>query len=163
MSDWLYVRFVEGKGWDSRLIENYTGCWVSHVELYFPATGETFGAQLHGGTKWRSENNPCYRNVEKYEIWRIPLTRKQTSEVSGLLNELEGRPYDWLAILAFAFSFALLPRHRWHQKGHDICSGILAIVLKRLGLAHIERPVENYAPVNIYDVVTNLFGVEKVS
>ena len=156
MPNSLTIRFVSGKGYDSRLIEWYSDNDWSHVEIIHD--GVTFGAQLNGGLGWRLADADCYKNARKFETWAIPITEEQEKMLTKLIIDAENASYDWLAIL----SFALGPKLRLHLKGRWICSGWIAGVLKSLNLAYIEYPLESYEPAHIRLIVTQLSGARRV-
>lgn len=153
---YIYIRFVQGGGWDSRVIEYFSRWWTSHVE-FIAYSGSTFGAQFKGGVCWRSSQNPCYAKMRRMETWRIPVTAEQYELFEKLCDDAVGTKYDWPAIFSFA-----LGQHRLHLRGAYICSGFVAGVLKSLGLAAILRPIENYDPQHIYDIVPQLPGAVKL-
>ena len=152
----LQIRFVSGKGWDSRLIEWYSRCPWSHVELLIDKR-RTLGAQFKGGVKWRSVYDSAYAKAIKYEVWELPLTNEQSAIGRQLVLDAISSSYDWRAI----FSFVLGP-HRWHKKGAYICSGFVAGVLSSLGKMALTEPIENYTPRDIYMLVPNLVGAVEI-
>lgn len=150
----LYIRFVSGKGWDSKLIEWYSRCEWSHVE--FLIGNMTFGAQLKGGLRIRSIKDGCYAKAAKYAVWQIPITDDQQVVFQKLLADANGTKYDWPAILSF-----ILGPHRWHLNGRYICSGFEAGVLKALQLLDIDFPIENYSPRDIWMLVPQIKGAAR--
>lgn len=159
----LRIRFVSGKGWDSRLIEWYSRCEWSHVEILHDHNNgletETFGAQLKGGLRWRDTTDPCYRGVRAVEIWEIPITDDQAQMVHQLTSAAWGASYDWPAIL----SFVLGPRLRLHLDGAYTCSAFIVGVLRALQLAVIDRPIEDYEPAHLRMIVPQVVGACKTS
>lgn len=163
----LQIRFVSGKGWDSKLIEWYSRCRWSHVEMLFPVGYEifgatltqsrTFGAQFKRGLRWRSTTDPCYSKAVMYEIWEIPISDQQKALLEQLLSDASGAPYDWMAILSF-----VLGQHRIHITGAWICSGYLAGIIESLNLLKTMFDPQNYSPRDIYMLVPNISGARKV-
>lgn len=160
---WIYVRFVGGGGWDSKVIEFFSRFWTSHVELYFPVglgsdEPYTFGAQLKGGVGYRTLDHKCYAKVRKWQIWRFPVSPEQEAIGNGLIRSADGSKYDPNAILHF-----IMGQMDFRSNGHYICSGFLAGYLNGIRAAMILRPIEEYTPQHIFDIVTNLAGAEKFS
>lgn len=158
----LRIRFVSGKGLDSKLIEWYSRCEWSHVELLVQTrelgADETFGAQLQGGLKWRKVTDECYRRARAVEVWEIPITDAQAQMVYQLTSAAWGASYDWSAIV----SFVLGPRLRLHLDGAYTCSGFVAGVLGALQLAVIDRPIEDYEPAHVRMIVPQVKGARKL-
>lgn len=152
MSFDLYIRFVDGGGWDSKLIKAYErfSDW-SHVEFYFPTDSYTFGAQLDGGVKERSIFNDCYSKVVKVEVWRIEVSEDEYTKAKELMNEVDGTKYDILGILTFP-----LGSWRHHTKGRLICSGTVAHILKGIGKAVLDQPDDYYDPADIHLLVQQI-------
>jgi len=153
----LQIRFVSGKGWDSKIIEWCSRCRWSHVELLWPGD-HTFGAQLKGGVRWRKTNDHCYRKAIAAEVWQIPITDEQQTLLQKLIADAEGAPYDWLAILSFALGY-----HRFHLAGAWICSGYLAGVVDSLNLLTMVFDPENYSPRDVYMLVPNIPGATRLA
>lgn len=154
----LYIRFVSGKGWDSRLIEWYSRCEWSHVEFLESSWSSwTFGAQLHGGIRYRTLNDACYARAAKYEIWEIPITDAQFAQYSDLKSDALKALYDWPAILSF-----ILGPHRLHLSGAWICSGFVAMVLDSLNLLEAQFAWEMYDPRDIWMLIPQIPGAKKV-
>jgi hypothetical protein len=151
----LHVRFVSGKGWDSKVIEWYSRCEWSHVELLFGNV--TFGAQLRGGVKWRKLGDPCYARAVKTETWEIPLTEEEHNVMTKLITDAFGTKYDWPAILSF-----MLGPHRLHLPGAYICSGFVAGLLGGIGKLAINLPIENYDPRDLWVLVPQIRGARKL-
>lgn len=158
--NFVYVRFVCGGGWDSKVIEYFSRWWTSHVELWLPPNHEllpldgrsrTFGAQLRGGVTYRLKDDACYAKVKRWEIWRFPVTDEQNAIGNQLIRDANGSAYDPNAILHF-----ILGQVNFRSNGHYICSGFLAGYLQGIRAARILRPIEEYSPQQIYDIVTNL-------
>lgn len=152
----MQVRFVSGKGCDSRIIELFSGNKWSHVEIYFGDS--TFGAQWHGGVRWRSVADPCYDKAREYEVWDIPITSAQTQLLMRLMQDATFAPYDWPAIPSFMFG-----QHRLHLQGAWICSGFIAGVFDSLRLLVINLPWENYNPRDIWILIPQIAGARKIT
>lgn len=111
------LRFVSGGGVDSRIIKYTTRCRWSHVEVINSTRDLTFGAQLFGGVRWRSINDPCYRHALAYQIVQIDVTEQQDSEFWGFMSKQNGKPYDWRAIVSFAMG-----ERDWRAEDAWFCS-----------------------------------------
>jgi hypothetical protein len=155
MASSIMIRFVSGKGLDSKLIEWYSRCRWSHVE--FVSDGCTFGAQLRGGLKWRTLDDPCYRHASAFETWTIPVTDDQYIDFIRMIDAAIDARYDWKAIVSF-----VLGPWRWHTKGAWICSSFVAGMLQSLQLLPRVMWAEMYDPRDIYLVVQQIPSVSKV-
>jgi len=148
----LRLRFVRGMGWDSKVIERQTRGWTSHVELLVSPTC-TFGAQLKGGVTYRSTNDACYRNVSKVQVWDVPVSNLEFEAAARFRRLTEGAPYDWRAIISFAFG-----ERDWREPGAWFCSEWCAALLENLRLARFPD-VSRITPMMLYEVVVNLPNV----
>jgi hypothetical protein len=156
----LALRFVRGRGWDSKLIEWGSRSWTSHVELIGLSVQRTFGAQLKGGVKWRELSDPCYKKNARTEIWEIEITDRQSAMLVGVFNLTDGLPYDWRAIVSFAFG-----ERDWRAPDSWFCSELAAMMLERLGIVKlpITLPVDRITPRDIYMIFTALPGARRIS
>lgn len=156
----MQIRFVRGTGWDSKVIEWGSRSWTSHVELYFPTTPETradrtFGAQLDGGVKWRYTSDPCYAKTRRTETWEHFLNYDQCRRVEDVMAATSGRPYDWRAIVSFAFG-----ERDWRETDSWFCSEFVALVLEKTNLVKFPAniPSDRITPRDIYLLFTGLPG-----
>ena len=152
----MLIRFVSGKGWDSKLIEWWSRVPWSHVELLF-GDDVTFGAQFWGGVKMRSTKDRCYRKAGAYEVWDVPITGPQEEQLAKLMSDAAGARYDWLAILSF-----ILGPHKLHLRGAWICSGFVAGVISSLNLLRMNLALENYEPRDIWMLVPQIPGARRI-
>jgi hypothetical protein len=156
----LALRFVRGMGWDSKLIEWGSRSWTSHVELCEGYTsGRTFGAQLNGGVKWRNVVDPSYANVTRKEMWQIDISYDQMPILERVIKQTDGLPYDWRAIVSFAFG-----ERDWREPNSWFCSEWAAMMLEQLGIVKFPAtlPFDRITPRDIYLVFTGLRGVNRV-
>lgn len=151
----LFVRFVRGTGWDSKIIEWTTRSKWSHVE--FLEADLTFGAQLAGGVRWRTIHDRCYKKVQDAEVWQVPVTDEEYDKFLAFIVETEGRDYNWRAIVSFA-----LGPYNWDKLGTDICSEEVANGLKAVGRIRLDLPSENYTPRDIWMLLPLIPGSRKV-
>lgn len=155
----LALRFVRGSGWDSKLIEWGSRSWTSHVEMISSNRWDTFGAQLSGGVRWRAVSDSCYSNVTRSEVWEIEITDAQEIDLLKVIRETAGLPYDWRAIVSFAFG-----ERDWRAKDSWFCSEWAAVMLESLGIVKFPEklPVDRITPRDIYMVFTALPGARLV-
>jgi hypothetical protein len=142
----LQIRFIRGTGWDSKVIEWDTRCWTSHVELV--SIFMTFGAQLKGGVKWRSVLDPCYKNVDWIEVFEIQITDLQHERLQKIMEETDGLPYDWRAIVSFG-----LGQRDWREPDSWFCSEFVCMVLEQLCILldlGVDLPVWRITPRDAY-------------
>jgi len=155
MITFLSIRFCRGRGFDSRLIEWYSRCQWSHVELLFGE--DTFGAQFYGGVKWRTIHDKCYKDVAECQVWEIPITQDEYEQLLRLIGRVKLSPYDWRAIVSF-----MLGPWRWHHTDAFICSGVITYFLMTLRKIVTVFPFENYDPADVYMLVPNIPGARQV-
>jgi hypothetical protein len=113
----IALRFVEGGGWDSKLIRWDTRCQWSHVEFFDEARHQTLGAMLKGGCKYRDLSDPVYKHVVSTTFKHISCTPQQYELFYDFLQSQIGKPYDWRAILSFG-----LGNRDWREEDSWFCS-----------------------------------------
>lgn len=153
----IQLRFVDGGGWDSRLIEYYTRCWWSHVEAVHE--DETFGAMFKGGVRWRTMDDPQYREARRYLYVVIPCTTQQYLSFWEFQCSQEGKPYDWRAILSFSALLCPFVHDRnWRDDSAWFCSELQAAALERAGLIVLPSDISiiSYSPRSLYDMVRQI-------
>lgn len=121
----ILVRFVQGKGWDSKLIEWRTCAWCSHVEAILPGE-RTIGAMLNGGVAIRKFSDKCYRDVKRVEIWSVPCTQEQKDRYYNFQFAQLGKPYDWRLITRLAIGVSASAVRKWKEPDSWICSEVQA-------------------------------------
>jgi len=153
----LALRFVRGTGLDSKIIEWETRAWTSHVEFAYRndegGFDRTFGAQLKGGVLWRLVSDPCYADVVRTETWEIEIGYDQKMRLYEVITETMGLPYDWRAIIAFAFG-----ERDWREPDSWFCSEWASMMLEKLGVAKFPQkvPFDRITPRDVYLIFTGL-------
>lgn len=152
----ILIRFIRGTAWDSKIIEYRTRAWCSHVEA-LPTDFDrlTFGAMLKGGVGFRHFDDACYKGVKRWEIWRIPCTQEQRFAFHYFLYKQERKPYDWRAIVSFAFG-----ERDWQENDSWFCSELMVAAGKAAGLWNFTEQVhiDRIDPGAAYLLFTTLAG-----
>lgn len=130
----IYLRFVSGGGYDSKIIQWHTCAKWSHVELYNPIAEETFGAMLSGGVKFRKLNDPQYKNAVDTKIFPINLSDIEYRLFSDFLDAQDGKPYDWRAIVSFGFGGMTFHPRNWREDDSWFCSELICRALETAGV-----------------------------
>jgi hypothetical protein len=158
----IQLRFVEGGGWDSKVIRYTTRCRWSHTEALSEDGQKTFGAQLRGGVKWRLLADKCYRQATAYQTVQIPVAAEQYTRFWQFLTAQDGKPYDWRAILAFGMG-----NRDWRLPDAWFCSELDARGLELAGIVVLPKdiPVMRIDPRDLWVLLAgkgqapDLFGV----
>lgn len=150
------VRLVEGAGWDSKLIELHTSCRWSHFEYIIPRSDGrlfTFGAQLKGGVKERPWNDPCYKLLAAFQLYRVKCTEEQYAKHFDFLLKQNKKPYDWRAIFV---NFGL--GRNWREQDSWFCSELGAADFEHIGLLRYPEcmPVNWITPASMYHVLNTM-------
>lgn len=142
----ITLRFVEGGGWDSKVIRWATRCPWSHVEYMWSDT-ETLGAMLQGGVAIRNLTDKNYKNITATEIWGIECTADQEKQFRIFLFSQTGKPYDWRAIVSFVLGSRI-----WTKVGAWFCSKIAADGLEIIDLLKLPSniPVSLITPRDVW-------------
>ncbi len=103
------------------------GFWASHCEAVLP-DGRRLGSWFHKGGVI-IEPADYDKNAFSRELFvKIRATETQVEEFFAFLNNQVGKPYDWLAILAFAF------QRDWQEPDSWFCDELLAAGFVACGL-----------------------------
>jgi len=147
----MILRFVEGGAWDSKVIQYSTRCRWSHVEALGP--DGTFGAMLKGGVRWRKLYDASYRGALHVEVQEIACSAFAEAEFWQFLQEQNGKPYDWRAILSFG-----LGERDWREEDSWFCSELLCRALEVAGLLELpgDIPVSRITPRDLWILVAGL-------
>jgi hypothetical protein len=105
----------------SGMIRWFSHAAVSHVDMVLE-DGSLFGAHLVGGVKRRAPDYAPWSRVVRVEL----MTPKAEAVIAAALSQ-DGKPYDWRAILAFAFD------RDWRACESWTCSELQAWALERGG------------------------------
>jgi uncharacterized protein YycO len=153
----INFRFVEGGGWDSKIIRWDTRCKWSHVECIpgFPTNKQTIGAMLDGGVKLRSFDDRDYKKAVAYKIWSISTTANREKLFYDFVNSQIGQPYDWQAIVSFG-----LGERDWRKDGRWFCSELMARGLEVAGILKLaeDQPVWRITPRDVWILAAALQG-----
>ncbi len=157
----INLRFVEGGGWDSKIIRWDTRCRWSHVEcIPKGSTNKTIGAMLKGGVKERSFDDPVYKHATAYQIWAVNTTANKEKAFYDFIDSQVGCLYDWRAIVSFG-----LNQRDWRRDGNWFCSELIIKGLEVAGILviAIDQPVYRYTPRDVWILVTALRGAGAAS
>ena len=118
----IILQFVSGDDPGSELIKVFSRGWPSHVDAVLE-DGTLLGARLDG-VKIRPPNYEPFAKVE-----RIGLVCPKAEEDAfyAFLHAQIGKPYDKLAIAAFAV------QRDWRQEDSWFCSELIARALEVCG------------------------------
>lgn len=114
----IKLQFVREKAFSSEIIAWFSSGHLSHVD-YVLDNGKLLGARsdiindIPSGVQIRPAN---YCNWVVCEIMRVPCTDQQKLNFEKFLYAQLGKPYDDLAIIAFAVN------RNWRQDDSWICS-----------------------------------------
>lgn len=148
----IALRFVQGTAWDSRIIEWQTRAWCSHVESFaYRNELSTIGALFKDGVRLRGVHDACYKGISREETVRLRCKDWQYEKFHEFLRAQLGKPYDWRAILSFAFG-----NRDWQEPDSWFCSELQAAALVYAGLLHITLPADRLTPRDLYLLVMNL-------
>jgi hypothetical protein len=92
----------------------------SHVDAVL-GDGGLLGARLDGGVRIRHAGYAAFSRLLRVDL---PSTDAQSAAFHGFLSDQLGKPYDPLAIAAFAAN------RDWRQPGHWFCSELIAAALE---------------------------------
>lgn len=133
----IILQFVGGADWSSRLVRQFVSRHLCHVDVVMPdggllgARGDTVGG-VAPGVRIRPAN---YLDLAKTDQRiRFALSYAATQEVAffDFLQKQVGKPYDYEAILGFAFN------RDWREPDSWICAELVTVALEK---AKIIKPV----------------------
>jgi len=125
-------QFVRGKGFTSRAIGYFGGDYYSHVDIILP-NGRLFGARsdrVGGRPPGVWDRPPNYEQWAARCIIQLGCTTDQYSKFYATAVAQTGKPYDHLAIVAFALN------RNWRESDSWICSELGAYCLEQAGICH---------------------------
>lgn len=120
------LQFSTEAGLSSWLIRWFSHASVSHVDLVLP-DGRLLGARLNGGVAIRP---PGYARFTR--TLRLSIPTEMAPGIYHAALAQRGKPYDRMAILAFALP-ALAPRRNWRDPSRWICSELVLWCFERGG------------------------------
>jgi hypothetical protein len=115
----ITLQFVSDKSLSDTLIEWYGHGAVSHVDVVLP--DGLLGARMAGGVQVRP---PDYEVFTTKKLVTLPAYPAQAHAFETWLRAQIGKPYDLLAILAFAADRNWRDTHAWY------CSELIAAGLE---------------------------------
>jgi uncharacterized protein YycO len=123
--------------WDiaSALIRWFTWSDFSHVDIVITSAVEEvlIGSRLSGGVKVRPSN---YAKFSKTKRLSVELSYESETELYQFLFKQLHKPYDWRAILNFAFH----RRRNWKEDDSWFCSELVAAAFD-----NVRHPLLNIA------------------
>lgn len=142
----IRLRFVEGGGWDSHIIEWDSRCSWSHVEAMLGAS-RTLGAQLIGGVKVRDIDDRIYRKTVRTKVYSIECDADAEEKFTKFMFSQNGKPYDWRAIISFELGV-----RDWREEDSWFCSELCSRGLELAGLLRLpnDLPVWRLTPRDLY-------------
>jgi hypothetical protein len=146
----ITLQFVTTNSLLSRAIRWFQRGWMSHVDSV-TADGRLLGAQNVGGVQIRPPN---YEQFSRAERVNITVTDEQEELYWDFLREQIGKPYDTLAIVAFALD------RDWRSPDAWFCDELVAAGLEHAGVVHKLAPAINRVDVrDVYLVVSAIAPV----
>ncbi len=124
------LQFVTERTIGSALIRWFTAGPISHVDAMLPS-GRLFGARWDraGGCPqgvW--PRPPDYHRFTRKVIATIAATPAQRTAWLDFLRQQKGKPYDWRAIVGFAFN------RDWREDDSWDCSSLQARAIEVAGI-----------------------------
>ncbi len=121
----ITLRFSEGKGFGSELIEWYGHGPFSHVDIVEP-DGRLTGARLDGGVQTRDAD--YLKGQENgFKFVNLPCEPAISDEFYRFIHAQIGKPYDKTAIIGFAAG------RNWREDDSWFCSELAAAGLEQCG------------------------------
>lgn len=141
----MKLRFVEGGGWDSKIIRWDTRCRWSHVEAFWDPY--TVGAMLNGGVKKRTLDDSSYFRATAYQVVEIAADPAAERIFWNFIWSQVGRPYDWRAIASFG-----LGSRDWALDDSWFCSELQVRALQLAGILNLplDIPVCRITPRDVW-------------
>lgn len=153
----LTLRFVQGKGFGSQAIAIFSAGHLSHVDVKMP-DGMLLGARSDdvGGGEGVLERPDPYEQVAQVVYATIPALPEQEAKFYVFLRDQLHKPYDKLAIVAFAFD------RNWRDGDAWYCSELIAAALEAAGILTktLYLPFNKITPVMLATLVSELPGAE---
>ncbi|MGO9998991.1 MAG: hypothetical protein ACLPKW_14805 [Acetobacteraceae bacterium] len=125
----IRLRFVYNSDWSSKAIALFSRGWPSHVDAMLP-DGRLLGARsdLIGGMPRGVQARPGdYDPGAHSEVISLDADPRTEHNFYAFLHTQIGKPYDWRAIVAFAFDRV------WRNPDAWFCSELQAAALEAAG------------------------------
>lgn len=119
-TDQIVLQFAAESSIGSRLICFGTQAEYSHVDTVLP-NGGLLGARLKGGVRIR---RPGYAKFTRTLQVTISTEPEKAKVFYSFLNEQIGKPYDWRAVVDFAFD------RNWRNPDAWFCDDLPAVGLE---------------------------------
>jgi hypothetical protein len=135
----IRLRFVYNGDLSSQAIRLFSRGWPSHVDAVLH-DGHLLGARsdLCGGQPRGVQIRPSYYDPgTKHEFVNLPTNSKVQSLFYDFVRAQVGKPYDWRAILAFAFD------RDWRNTDAWFCSELIASGLETAGFFRRPLPTQS--------------------
>lgn len=154
----IFLRFVSGGGWDSKVIQWHTCSQWSHVENYDGMHAETFGAMLDGGVKWRKLDDAQYKNAVAIKIFPLQVSDLEYKLYRDFLREQNNKPYDWRAIVSFGFGGQTFHPRNWREDDSWFCSELICRALEVAGVLKLPQdiPASFVTPRDVWALIAGL-------
>jgi hypothetical protein len=149
----IRLRFVHGRDPESDAIIFDTGGLFSHVECVTP-DGKYLGA--HSGTGVQARPSDYDRGTFDRELFvDLPADAAMTAAFYAYAGKHVGEPYDFAAILGFAF------RLNEHDKGKVICSALMTLCLRACGYfaTPLAQPAHQISPRDLLLIISGRMAV----
>ena len=105
------LRFVAENDFGSRLIRYFSHGWCSHVDVVWEPGKWLLGARLQGGVQIRPWDYRCFSRAATVTL---PTSDCQDELCREFWEQQIDKPYDFLAIAAFAFDRKWRMGNRWY-------------------------------------------------
>jgi hypothetical protein len=155
------LRFVQGFGFSSWAIEDFSAGRFSHVDAIVPRGGipdipwmpySLVGERSDkvGGKPPGLNARPYgYESVKKAVIFHLPSSLEQTTAFWAFLYSQEGHAYDKPSIWAYAFNA------NWHRWGTYVCSAAILNALQSADrMRSLYSPFWKVTPVALANLVS---------
>ena len=149
----MYLAFYKGEGsFFDKLIRKYLKGKYSHVELVLGNLWYT-SSPRDGGVRVKG----IVMKESNWDLLHIPVSSSQVKDIRGFFHNNMGKKYDWAGIM---FS-QVLPLEK-DNPDRWFCSEICSRALQIAGFGeYLKEKSSYYNPVNLYDEVIKIGGVEQ--
>lgn len=149
----IRLRFVMGLGCASKAIAIFSAGHLSHVDAVMP-NGKLLGARSDnvGGGDGVLERPYPYEKVAKIVLYQIQANPNQEASFYRFIQDQLGKPYDKLAIFAFAIN------RNWRDDDAWYCSELQTAALEEAGILNkdLYLKANKITPVMLANLVSDL-------